>query len=200
MRSLFPCALVAVLLAGCPKHPTPGASTIVRQRDAAAEPFGIGRTPTAEEIRAWDVDVLPDGTGLPEGKGTAAEGAKVYASRCATCHGAKGQGGTAIPLVAGKGHSRGYRIGRPPPGEPAPTLVDFYPYATTLFDYTRRAMPWNAPGSLRDDETYGVVAFVLNLNGLLGEDDVLDSRSLPRIKMPALARFAYEEGQPLDVR
>jgi cytochrome c len=102
--------------------------------------------------------------------------------------------------VGGKAPVLGYRVGRPAQGEKRPSFVDFVPYATTLFDFTRRAMPPSAPGSLSDDETYSVVAFMLSLNGLVAPNATLDKVSLLRVKMPALARFAYEEGQAVPAQ
>ena len=159
------------------------------QREASTAPLGVGRAATEEEIREWQVTVLPDGTGLPAGSGSVAAGARVFAARCASCHGPRGDG--PIRLVGGEGPTHGYRIGRAPPGEKPPTVVDYYPYATTLFDYTRRAMPYQEPGSLTDGETYSVVAWLLCESGLLREDAVLDAESLPRVRMPALAHFAF---------
>jgi cytochrome c len=192
--------IVCVGAAGCHENrlrPDPGPG---RSSDGGPGPFGLGRAATQEEIDPWDDDVLPDGTGLPDGSGTVEAGAQVYAARCAMCHGRHGEGATAVPLVGGKEPSLGFRVGRPLPGAPRPTFVDFVPYPTTLFDYTRRAMPWNASGSLSNDETYGVVAFMLSLNGLVAKDATLDKKSLLRVKMPARARFAYGEGEARDPR
>ena len=161
---------------------------------ASSATFEVGREATSAEIEAWSTEAMPDGSGLPEGRGTPAEGALVYAAQCAGCHGPNGEGASALPLVGGGVRVPGHRIGRHVPGEPPSTWVDFYPYATTLFDYTRRAMPWNAPGTLDADETYAVVAWMLQRNGLLGARAVLDRASLPRVVMPARAHFAFEEG------
>ena len=158
---------------------------------AAHSVFGIGRPAGPDEIRALADTILPDGTGLPAGSGTAADGEPLFVARCAACHGLHGEGGTALPLVGSGATVLGYRIGRPPTGEPKPTLVDFYPYATTLFDFTRRAMPWGAPGSLTNDEVYSLVAWMLWRNLLLEKHAVLDRNSLPRVQMPARSRFAY---------
>jgi mono/diheme cytochrome c family protein len=188
LRPWLPFVLLAAV-AGCRRGPRKADGSVASSRDG----FGLGRAATAEEIRAWDDDVLPDGAGLPPGSGTAESGEPIYSSRCASCHGPKGRGGTALPLVGGSERSFGYRIGHAPSGEPRPSFINFFPYATTLFDYTRRAMPFNAPGSLRDDETYSVVAWMLYINGLVGKADVIDKDALPKIKMPALAFFVYDE-------
>jgi mono/diheme cytochrome c family protein len=141
--------------------------------------FGIGRAATPEEIRAIDIDVMPDGRGLPPGKGTVAEGAAVYAAKCQSCHGAKGQGGPSDRLV-----------GRDPS---ARTIGNYWPYATTLYDYTARSMPFMQPGTLAPNEVYAVVAYLLNLNEIIPETAVMDSASLPKVKMPARDRFVKDD-------
>lgn len=186
---------VIVLAALAAQCRGPGTSASARPAGAGWGPFGLGRPATPAEINAWDDDVLPDGTGLPAGQGSVAAGEQIFATRCAPCHGAQGEGATALPLVSGEKPALGFRVGRSQRGEPRPTFVEFIPYATTLFDYTRRAMPANAPGSLRDDETYSLVGWMLHLNGLMSEDATVDKSSLLRVKMPALARFAYEDGE-----
>ena len=160
--------------------------------------FGFGRAATAEEIAAWDIDVMPDGTGLPDGEGTAASGAPVYAGQCAVCHGASGEGGIADRLV-------GYAPETTPPfgpryeewrgdGPDVPYSVgNYWPYATTLFDYIRRAMPSNAPGTLEADQVYGLVAWILAENGLIGADEVMNATTLPAVEMPARDIFVPQE-------
>ena len=138
--------------------------------------FGIGQPVDRAAIAAWDIDVAPDGSGLPRGAGTVARGAHVFADKCAMCHGAGGQGGVGDPLVGGSGSLAGAR--------PKKTVGSYWPYATTLFDYIRRAMPYNAPQSLSADELYAVTAYVLHLNGIVPDDATLDARTLPRIRMP----------------
>jgi cytochrome c len=141
----------------------------------APQKYNIGRAATPEEIKAIDIDVMPDGRGLPAGRGTVAEGATIYAAKCASCHGAKGQGGAADRLAGGEGNQR--------------TVGNYWPYATTLYDYTFRSMPFMQPGTLTPNETYALVAFILNLNGIVGADAVMDSSTLPGVKMPARAKF-----------
>ncbi|BAU88927.1 c-type cytochrome [Methylorubrum rhodesianum] len=143
---------------------------------AAAEPLGIGRSATPETIAAWDIDVRPDGRGLPPGHGSVRDGASLYAARCAACHGARGEGAAAEALAGGQGSLAS--------AKPLRTVGSFWPYATTLFDYVRRAMPFDAPQSLTANETYAVSAYVLHLNGLLPEEASLDAASLPRVAMP----------------
>jgi cytochrome c len=142
---------------------------------AAQTKYGLGRPATPEEIKAIDIDVMPDGRGLPAGRGTVAEGATIYAAKCASCHGAKGQGGAADRLVASEPSQR--------------TVGNYWPYATTLYDYTFRSMPFMQPGSLTPNETYALVAFILNLNGIVPESAVMDASSLPKVVMPAHKKF-----------
>ncbi|MDR7038955.1 cytochrome c [Methylobacterium sp. BE186] len=146
---------------------------------AAAEPagaFGLGRPATPEVIAAWDIDARADGQGLPPGRGSVREGAAVFSERCAGCHGGRGEGAAAEALAGGRGSLA--------TAKPVRTVGSFWPYATTLFDYVRRAMPFDAPQSLSPDETYAVSAYVLHLNGLLPEEASLDAGSLPKVLMP----------------
>ncbi|WP_340117881.1 cytochrome c [Pelagibius sp. 7325] len=143
---------------------------------ALAFPYDFGRPATKEEMALWDIDVRPDGTGLPPGGGTVAEGKAIYADNCEGCHGEAGQGGIKDRLVGGQGTLA--------TGHPVKTIGSFWPYATTLYDYIRRAMPYPAPGSLSDDETYALVAYLLNLNGIVPEDARLDQSNLAKIRMP----------------
>ena len=151
--------------------------------------LGLGRPATAAEIRAWDIDVRPDGTGLPPGRGTAARGAMVYAAKCAACHGAAGRNGPFDALV-GREPRAGFPFGRDP--SLVRTVGNYWPYATTLYDYIHRAMPWMWPGSLEPDEVYGLVAYLLFLNEIVPEHAVLDAGTLPRIVMPAHDRFVRD--------
>jgi len=143
--------------------------------------YGIGRTATAAEIAGWNIDVGRDGSNLPRGRGSVSRGREVYAQQCASCHGDKGEGGLGDRLVGGQG-----TIGTP---KPIRTVGSYWPYAPTLFDYIRRAMPQNAPQSLSDEDVYAVSAYVLNLNGLLDADATLDATSLAAIKMPNRDKF-----------
>ncbi|GJD75151.1 c-type cytochrome [Methylobacterium goesingense] len=138
--------------------------------------LGIGQAATPERLAAWDIDVRADGRGLPPGHGSVRDGAALFGARCAACHGAKGEGGAADVLVGGQGS-----LATP---KPVRTVGSYWPYATTLFDYIRRAMPFDAPQSLGADETYALSAYVLHLNGLLPEDAVLDAGTLPAVTMP----------------
>ncbi|MCA8156236.1 c-type cytochrome [Burkholderia contaminans] len=138
--------------------------------------YGLGQPVDRGALAAWDIDIAPDGSGLPPGAGTVARGAHVFADKCAMCHGAAGEGGVGDSLVGG--------IGSLASAKPKKTVGSYWPYATTLFDYIRRAMPYNAPQSLSADEVYAVTAYVLHLNGIVPGDARLDSRTLPRVRMP----------------
>ncbi len=136
----------------------------------------LGRAATPQELRAFDISIPPSGAGLPAGGGTAKQGAQVYASKCQSCHGEKGLGKPADALAGG--------IGSLATGKPVRTVGSYWPYATTLFDYTRRAMPLQNPKSLTDDEVYAVSAYVLFVNGIIGEDAPMNAQTLPQVKMP----------------
>jgi cytochrome c len=148
--------------------------------------FGIGRPASPAEIAAWDIDVGPDGVGLPPGRGTPAEGAPIYAARCAACHGKTGKEGPNDVLV-GRLPGDAFTFARDP--RAPKTIGSYWPYATTLFDYIRRAMPPDQPGSLGDEEVYGLVAYLLSLNELIAADAVIDAASLPKVAMPAHDHF-----------
>lgn len=143
---------------------------------AGASGHDIGTPVTDQDLAAWNIDIAPDGRGLPAGSGDVATGAHVFAEKCAACHGAEGQGGLGDPLVGG--------LGSLASAKPKRTVGSYWPYATTLFDYIRRAMPYNAPQSLSADEVYAVSAFLLNRNGIVPADTRLDAASLPRVVMP----------------
>jgi len=148
--------------------------------------FGIGRAATPAEIAALDIDVGPDGAGLPPGRGTSADGAPIYAARCASCHGKTGKEGPNDALV-GRVPGDAFPFARDP--RAPKTIGSYWPYSTTVFDYIRRAMPPDAPGSLKDNEVYGLVAYLLFLNELIPADAVIDAASLPKVRMPARDRF-----------
>ena len=160
--------------------------------------LGFGRPATTEEIRAWDSDVMPDGTGLPPGSGTPSQGAEIYGRKCAACHGRTGVEGPFDRLV-GREPRQGFPFGRDP--RLVRTVGNYWPYATTLYDYLNRAMPLTAPGSLKPDEVYGLVAFLLWRNEIITDTAVMDAQTLPRVPMPARDRFVVDNrrGGP-DVR
>jgi cytochrome c len=144
----------------------------------------FGRPVNPDEIKLWDIDVRPDGSGLPDGSGTVARGAAVYNDNCAACHGPDGQGGIKDRLVGGQGTLTS--------DNPVKTVGSYWPYATSWFDYIRRAMPYPVPASLSDDETYALVAYILSLNGIVPADATLDKEMLPKIAMPNRDGFSPE--------
>src|SRR3979490_2831278 len=149
-----------------------GAVTLAAQSPA----YGVGRPATPEEIRDLGAAIAPDGGGLPPGSGTVAAGPEVLGARCSRCHGEKAQGDVGPTLVGGRG-----TLATP---RPLKTVGSFWPYATTLWDYVNRAMPFDRPGLLTPPEVYAAVAYVLNLNGIIEADRVMDATSLPKVKMP----------------
>ena len=168
-------------------------AALVAVRTAAqtpSPPLGIGRPATAEDIRALDIDVMPDGRGLPAGRGTAVEGASVYAAKCVSCHGVKGTGGSAERLA---GRTPGDSFAFATDASLVRTIGSYWPYATTLYDYTARAMPFPQPGTLTPDETYSLVAYLLFLNDVIAEDAVMDQSALPKVRMPARERFVPDD-------
>ena len=139
-----------------------GAATAI-----AADRPGLGKPVTEADLALWDISVAPDGAGLPSGSGTPAQGAIIYAQKCELCHGKEGQGG---PNAALSGPQR--------------TVANYVPHATTIFDFTRRAMPWQQPKSLTNDEVYAVTAYILSLNKIIGDNEVMSAESLPNVQMP----------------
>lgn len=149
--------------------------------------FGFGAEASEARVAMWDIDVRSDGAGLPPGAGTVEEGRVVFESLCVECHGATGVEGPNDRLV-----------GRDPWGETGPaaqTIGSYWPYATTLFDYLRRAMPHLTPGLLSSDQTYAVIAYLLYLNEIVPEDAVMDAETLPAVVMPARDRFVPDDRQ-----
>ena len=151
---------------------------------ALAQNAGLGKPLTEGDTKQWDIAILPDGTNLPPGSGTPAKGAKIFAEKCSACHGDAGKGGVAPyypALVGGQPLTNGI--------DTVKTIANYYAYATTIFDYTRRAMPYNMPRSLTDDEVYALTAYILSLNNFIGQDDVMDANTLPKVKMPNRDNF-----------
>ena len=165
-------------------RPAVAAAQAVRPAAGVAQAFapaqsptaGIGRAPNPEQLKQIDIDVTPDGKGLPPGSGTAAKGKDVYTRRCETCHGPTGKEGPQDVLAGGRGSLA--------TSKPQKTVGSYWPYATTLWDYINRAMPFDHPSTLTPDEVYSAAAYVLFLNGIVGEHDVLDQATLPKIQMP----------------
>ena len=167
-RELYAATLAIVALAGA-------ASAQAKSR------YGIGRAASSAEIAGWNIDIDRYGNNLPPGSGSVSHGQEVFDQQCSACHGAKGEGGVGDQLVGGQG-----TLATP---KPVRTVGSYWPYAPTLFDYIRRAMPQNAPQSLSNDDVYAVSAYILNLNGLLPADATLDARTLSAIKMPNRDKF-----------
>jgi mono/diheme cytochrome c family protein len=143
----------------------------------AADAPKFGKPISEQDGAAWDISIAPDGKGLPAGFGTPAQGAVVYAAKCAACHGEKGEGGTGPRLFGGIGTLKA-------PQQPVQTVGSYWPYATMVFDFVRRAMPWDRPKSLTNDEVYASVAYILSLNGLMKEGEVLNKDSIMKVQMP----------------
>ena len=166
-RSAVVAALI-VALAGC--------ATAVKR-----ETPNLGREATQAQVTAWDISIAPDGAGLPPGRGTAASGATVYERKCQSCHGAKGAGQPNDRLVGGHGTLAS--------STPVRTVGSYWPYATTVFDYVRRAMPYTESQSLTSDEIYAVTAYLLHENGIIGAGDEMNAATLPKVTMPNRDNF-----------
>lgn len=136
----------------------------------------LGRPAPAELVKSWNLSVFPDGRGLPPGSGSAAEGKKIYDQQCVACHAERGAGGSGDRLA----HAEMGLTGE----HPQKTIANYWPYATTLFDFIRRSMPMHNPGSLNDDEVYALTAYFLSLDGIVAEDAVMDQDTLPSVSMP----------------
>ena len=170
-RDLIGVAL-ALLVGGCASASVP---------PGAMESPNLGREATPAQIAGWDISVGPDGVALPPGMGTPAMGATVYEQKCQVCHGAKGAGQPNDRLVGGQGTLASKA--------PVRTIGSYWPYATTVFDYVRRSMPYTQSHSLSDSEVYAVTAYLLNLNGIIGESDEMNAQTLPKVKMPNQPNF-----------
>lgn len=188
-RRLLICWLAA---AACSRGDASGVRRgTVRPPPTLPTRLALGSTPSDSLVHAWDIDVNPDGVGLPPGSGTHAQGAVVFAARCAICHGAHGEGIAPNPPLVGRDPKDGFPFGKDP--KLVKTVGNYWPYSTTIFDYVRRAMPQVAPGALSPDELYGVVAFILAENEIIPKDAVVDAKTLPAVKMPARGRFVIDD-------
>jgi mono/diheme cytochrome c family protein len=147
---------------------------------ALAENPRLGKPITQADLAEWDINVLPDGTNLPAGSGKSADGAKIFAEKCVACHGEGGKGGIAAQVIGG-----------PPKAtlDGGKTIANYWPYATTVFDYIRRAMPFTQPRSLTDQEVYALTAYLLAANKLIGEGDEMNATTLPKVAMPNRGNF-----------
>jgi cytochrome c len=148
---------------------------------AVAQSPGLGKNITEADITAWDIAVLPDGSNLPPGSGTPAQGAPIYSQKCAMCHGDEGRNPRPgySPMVGAQSW----------PNIDSPKTITYYEHATTLFDITRRAMPFQMPRTLTDDEVYALTAYILAQNKLIGPNDVMNKETLPKVKMPNKGKF-----------
>jgi S-disulfanyl-L-cysteine oxidoreductase SoxD len=184
------CAIVVcavVVSSGCGKGEGSSGRTTSLEKAPAPERFELGHSPTAGELAALDIDVNSEGKGLPPGQGTASEGAKVYAAKCAVCHGARGEGINPNPALMGREPKEGFPFGQNV--KLVHTVGNYWPYATTLYDYVRRAMPFSAPGTMSANEIYSVVAYILAENQIIEKSTVIDAKTLPAVKMPARDKF-----------
>ena len=154
--------------------------------------YGLGRLATETEINAWNIDVTPNGAGLPSGRGTVQQGAVIFANKCAFCHGPSGTEGPKDRLVGGHGSLA--------TSQPVKIIGSYWPYATTLYDYIFRAMPFTAPQSLTSDEVYSLVAWLLHQNGIIPRDAVMDARTLPTIMMPNRDGFVSDPRPDVPIR
>ena len=179
MRAIAALVLLA-LLSSCNQPPAPTSGEEVAPAKKIETP-NLGVEVTRADLAAWDIAIGPDGASLPSGGASARQGAETFRTKCSYCHGLKGEGKPADRLVGG--------IGSLASNAPAKTVGSYWPYATTLFDYVRRAMPLNQPQSLSNQEVYAVSAYILFLNGLIGEDQMINAESLPQVKMPNHDKF-----------
>ncbi len=150
--------------------------------------YGYGTVATPAQIAGWAIAVQPDGTGLPEGHGSVSEGAEVYGAQCAVCHGTFGEGEGRFPKLASDARLTDDQAIR--------AIGNFWPYATTLWDYINRAMPFPAPHSLPPNDVYAISAYILNLNNVVGDDFVADKTSLPKVVMPNRNGFLLRDPRP----
>ncbi len=150
---------------------------------ALAETPHLGKPVGPSDLSAWDINVLPDGSNLPPGGGKASDGAKIFAEKCVACHGENGQGGVAARVIGG-----------PPKAtlDGGKGIANYYPYATTVFDFIRRSMPWSAPRTLTNQEVYALTAYILAANKLIPEDEEMNAMTLPKVKMPNRDNFVIQ--------
>ena len=159
---------------------------------AQSPKYGIGRAPTPSELRGWNTSISPEGEGLPDEQGTAFEAREIYANRCAKCHGDKGQGRDSVALAGGRGSLAS--------AKPLRTVGSYWPYATTVWDYVNRAMPFDRPGTLTSSQVYSLTAYILYVNGIVKENEVMDAHTLPRIQMPNRKGFVADPRPDVPLR
>lgn len=168
-----------------------GALLLALAGTAAADAVKLGRPALPEEIKAWDIDVRPDGLGLPEGKGSVAQGEELFQNQCAMCHGEFGEGVGRWPVLAGgQGTLKSER--------PEKTIGSFWPDTSTIFDYVHRAMPFGAAQTLQPDEVYAIVAYLLYLNDVVPDDYVLSKENFPTVALPNQANFYDDDRETTE--
>lgn len=183
------CLSIGLACSGVSTHTDSSTLSSASSTEGAGH-FGIGSAPTADEIAAWDVDVGPSGVGLPLGSGSVPDGLRLYVEQCQRCHGPEGRGGP-FDVLAGRLPDDAFPFAQDLRAKK--TIGNYWPWATTVFDYTRRAMPLDRPGSLTNDDVYALTAYLLHLNDLIEADVILDQDTLPEIVMPARDRFVPDD-------
>ena len=184
-------ALLVIVAVACDREKDAGGAAPTRKPQPLPDRLGLGHAATPARLAAIDIDANPAGVGLPPGQGTYAEGATIYARKCASCHGARGEGQGTYPKLVAAEPRQGFPFGTDP--KIAKTLGNYWPYPTTVYDYIHRAMPLDAPGSLAPHEVYSLVAYLLAENQVVPRTTVIDAASLPRVKMPAHDRFVPDD-------
>jgi mono/diheme cytochrome c family protein len=190
--------LVIALAAACTGDTAATSDTRAAPTPIAPATFGLGAPVDSAQLAMLDIDASPSGASLPPGGGDAAKGATVYAAKCASCHGPKGEGVPPASKLVGRDPREGFPFGRDP--KLGKTVGNYWPYATTVFDYVRRAMPLTAPGTLSPEEVYAVTAWILAENEIIPRDSEMNARTLPAVKMPAAGRFVVDDRKGTTVR
>jgi cytochrome c len=201
MRRSF--LVLALTLAGACRQVGDGVDAQASPPPQLPTRFDFGAPVDSVKLASIDIDANPSGVGLPAGSGTPAQGLQVYVSKCAMCHGAKGEGNVPgqtppAPKLIGRDPREGFPFGRDP--KAVKTVGNYWPHATTIYDYVHRAMPLKNPGTLTPNETYAVVAYLLSENEIIGKDAVIDAKTLPAVKMPAAGRFVVDDRRGKTVR
>jgi len=163
MSTLKPSLVLVIALAFC-------------SGTALAQSPRLGKPIPEADVAAWDISAMPDGNGLPPGSGTAAQGAKIYVEKCVACHGENGTGKPFAALVGGAPLTSGI--------ETPKTIANFWGFSTIVFDFVRRAMPFQQPRTLTNDEVYALTAYILALNKIIGDNDTMNAQTLPKVRMP----------------
>ena len=196
-KLLFFAASTSACGSGKPAEVDEGAVPSASRSVRAPARFSLGTPATREKLALVDIDANPAGAGLPAGEGTAAQGAPIFAQKCALCHGVKGEGAGPYPKLIGAEPRSGFPFGTD--SKIPKTIGNYWPYATTVYDYVHRAMPFTAPGSLKPNEVYSLVAYLLAENEVIPRNAVMNAQTLPKVQMPARAHFVPDDrkgGQP----